>query len=62
MADIHSSATPIDDSKPGAFALHAQAARLETVLQRLRALTEEDSVERAALVARLEKLLPDEEA
>ncbi len=62
MANNHSPATPIDDSKPGAFALHAQAARLETILQRLRVLTEEDSVERAMLVARLEKLLPDEEA
>lgn len=62
MTNNHGSATPIDDSKPGACALHAQAARLETVLQRLRGLTEEHSVERATLVACLEKLLPDEEA
>lgn len=52
--------TPIDDSRPGAAALHAQAAQLDAVLERLRTLTEPDSIERATLVARLEKLLPDD--
>ncbi len=52
--------TPIDDSQSGAPALHAQAAQLDAVLERLRTLTEPDSIERATLVARLEKLLPDD--
>lgn len=61
MTDTERSFTRIDDSKPGSVALHEQAARLETALERLRYLTEPDALERATLVARLEKLLPDED-
>lgn len=61
MTDTHRQVTLIDDKKPGAVAVHAQAAQLDAVLQRLHDLTEPDSIERATLVARLEKLLPDED-
>lgn len=61
MTDTQRQVTPIDGNEPGAAGLHAQAAQLEGVLERLRVLTAPDSVERAMLVATLEKLLPDEE-
>jgi len=61
MADTQRQVTPIDDNEPGAAGLRAQAAQLEGVLERLRVLTQPDSVERAMLVASLEKLLPDKD-
>lgn len=50
----------MDAREAGDVALHAQAQRLESVLKRLRELTAPHSIERATLVARLEKLLPDD--
>jgi hypothetical protein len=60
MTDDERRVTSIDDTKLGAPALHAQAARRKAVLERLRGLTEPHSIERAILVARLEKLLLDD--
>ena len=44
-----------------AFAMADTQRQVEGVLERLRVLTQPDSVERAMLVASLEKLLPDKD-
>ena len=52
--------TPLDSLPPErAAAMREQAARLDDVLKRLAASTRPDTVERATLVAYLEKLLDD---
>lgn len=52
--------TPIDSLPPDrAAAMREQASRLDEVLAKLAASTRPDTVERATLVAYLEKLLDD---